>query len=626
MKPPNLFSLGVQNEHLVQPQTPEIWETQLQRTFYLWCGAFIPQKMLGKFLRGKLVRIHLSKLKKTAMKSRESVAMMLPIEKKTIPVNQINTNTKTEPKSVVITEPEVIAEPEAIEITEPVTISEPEPVDTAESEVKAESEAVEVDEPETIALPESVEIDKLEVITEPETVEIDEPDLIAEPEPVEIDDPQTVALFQSVEIAEPEVITETEPIEIDESETASPTASESLTVTEIPEASKRFQPLHLITCPINTQELERLTANPVFSSISASAAARLLLMEQYLPGGREQLCEPIGVIANQFDAEFLHPQITTLRLLEMLAVHWGGLFGADWILNGTVPAGAAFGQYNPGVVNLHQLWVLHLFRCNGFVFPEPGRLIYLSRKSELFAEDERFKRLSSTLCGRLLLIRTAAGITLAEQRNVLETECRAICRAKENDFHLLHLALKNYADRAGVYWLKTGKGMPGAFFLTAIQQGADWLSNAEIQLHRELLCYPELPETAAPEIRLAAERYCTGCGAPLYGAAQKKYCTSVCQQRSKRLLKKQPQTEKPGHEQHDRAKTTSGSYASDKERSPDFIQLIAELLKNGDTKHTVLIQLETMLRKNGQHELADMLSDEKLRKTILQGLHDRFKD
>jgi hypothetical protein len=33
-----------------------------------------------------------------------------------------------------------------------------------------------------------------------------------------------------------------------------------------------------------------------------------------------------------------------------------------------------------------------------------------------------------------------------------------------------------------------------------------------------------------------------------------------------------------------------------------------------------------MLRKNGQDELADMLADEKLRKTILQGLYDRLKD
>ncbi|MFN8712547.1 MAG: hypothetical protein ACK5Z2_06815 [Bacteroidota bacterium] len=521
MKPRNLFPLGGIADDLFESQSPEIRVTDLQRAFYLWCGAFIPLKLLVNYFQGDVSQIDLSKIDGNIVLSRERIAIMLLIQKKLTPVMPITTSKTNETE-----------------------------------EIK-----------ETI------------------TTETTEPKLLATSE------------------------------------------SKEITATEISDAAQPFQPLHLITCAINTSDLERLNSNPVFRSISASAAARLLLMEQYLPGGREQLYEPLGTNAERLDPEFIHPAKTRLSQLEKLAVYWGGLFGTDWIVNGTDAAGAAFGHYNPGYLNQHQLWVLYLYRCNGSVFPEPGKLIYLSRKLELFTEDERFKRLSSTLCGRLLLIRAAAGITLAEQRNELETECRDICRAKETDFHLLHLALKKYADHAGVYWLKTGNGMPGAYFLQAIQQGADWLSNADIQLHRERLKYPELiAQNVNPELPDHAERHCIGCGTPLYGAAQKKYCTSTCQQRSKRLLKKQPETEKPGHEQHNRAKTTYDNYASEKKRSPEFITLIADLLTKDDTKHTVLNQLDGMLRKNGQDELADMLADEKLRKTILQGLYDRLKD
>jgi hypothetical protein len=391
------------------------------------------------------------------------------------------------------------------------------------------------------------------------------------------------------------------------------------------------RPLHLISTAIDTAVLDQLNSNEVFRSISASAVVRLLLMEQYLPNGREQLLAPAGENTGYTNHYFLYSSPGTQKLLEKLAVCWGGLFGSDWILNGAYPAGSGFGQYSPGYATLTQLWVLHLYRCNFMSFPEQGKLILLAHQLTRLTQDERFIRHSSTLCGRLLLIRAASGQTLTVQRNLLETECRDICRAKDSDYHLLQIALKRYADKAGIYWLNTGKGMPGGLFLSALLRGTDWLSETDMLLHRELVRYPELPfSPITPANVLNAERYCAGCGAPLYGAKQKKFCNTACQQRSNRRLKKEPepQTKKPVQPILNRDAYTEEPEETTQEipSSPEFLKLVTDLLLTPNPKNSLLSKLDAMLRKHGQDELADMLANEEQRKTILQSLYKQFGD
>lgn len=400
-------------------------------------------------------------------------------------------------------------------------------------------------------------------------------------------------------------------------------------INEMSTEKPTVRPLHLISTAIDTALLDQLYSNEVFRSISASAVARLLLMEQYLPAGREQLLAPAGENTGYTNHYFLYTDPGTQKLLEKLAVCWGGLFGSDWILNGAYPAGSGFGQYSPGYATLTQLWVLHLYRCNFKPFPEQSKLILLAHQLTRLTTDERFTRHSSNLCGRLLLIRAASGQTLTEQRNLLETECRDICRAKDSDYHLLQIALKRYADKAGIYWLKTGKGMPGALFLSALLRGSDWLSETDILLHRELVRYPELPVSPiTPANVINAERYCAGCGAPLYGAKQKKFCDTACQQRSNRRLKKEPETKKPVQPILNRDTYTETPEETSQElpSSPEFLKLVADLLLNPNPQNTVLSKLDAMLRKHGQDELADMLTNEEQRKTILQSLYKQFGD
>ena len=397
----------------------------------------------------------------------------------------------------------------------------------------------------------------------------------------------------------------------------------------IPTAQTTSRPWHLRSGAIDTVLLDQLYSNEVFRSISASKAARLLLMEQYVPGGREVLCQQVDENSNSLRLAFLGVDPMCQRLLEKLAQVWSGVFGSDWILHGAYPAGNGFGHYAPGFATLNQLWVLHLHRCNGMTFPEPGKLIFLANQFNRFIHDERFIRHSASLCGRLLLIRVVSGQTLAAQRNLLETECREICRAKDGDFHLLSMAVKCYADRAGSYWLNTGKGLPGAFFLYAVLRGTDWLSEADILLHRELLRYPELPAPVTngkPGLR--TERYCAGCGAPLFGVTQKKYCSSICQQRTNRNKKKQPHTEKPGQHTDSRA-DEQGFEEQDNEQatqSPEFLSLVADLLLNGNAQKKVLDKLSTLLRTQGQEQLAAMLDDEQSRKALLQNLYNRLNE
>jgi hypothetical protein len=402
-------------------------------------------------------------------------------------------------------------------------------------------------------------------------------------------------------------------------------------INEMSSEKPTVRPLHLISTATDTAVLDQLYSNEVFGSISASSVARLLLMEQYLPAGREQLLAPAGEHTGYTNHYFLYTDPGTQKLLEKLAVCWGGLFGSDWILNGAYPAGSGFGQYSPGYATLTQLWVLHLYRCNFMPFPEQGKLILLAHQLTRLTTDERFIRHSATLCGRLLLIRAASGQTLTVQRNLLETECRDICRVKDSDYHLLQIALKRYADKAGIYWLKTGKGMPGALFLSVLLRGSDWLSETDILLHRELVRYPELSVSPiAPANVINAERYCAGCGAPLYGAKQKKFCDTACQQRSNRRLKKepeqQPQTKKPVRPTLNRDNDIEEQEETSQElpSSPEFLKLVADLLMNPNPKTTVLSKLDAMLRKHGQDELADMLNSEEQRNKILQSLYKQF--
>jgi hypothetical protein len=366
-------------------------------------------------------------------------------------------------------------------------------------------------------------------------------------------------------------------------------------------------------------DLESLKNDRALCSISASPTARMAFMGDYIPNGFPVLPESDlkdYILQCQSTPNSHKTVFTALQAVGLLA---DKLFDYDWIINGDTPVGIGFFQYQPAVFSFKEFWVKYMFLLENK--PEPGhREIYiLSRQLEVLVNDERFIRHSSSLAGRLLLLRMAQGIPVKTQSAMYKVEPGILCRAADDNYFLLQQALKCNGEMAGKYWLKTGKGLPGATFLSKLYEDTDWLMEADIQLHKEQLANPELPP--APSIVVQVTRFCTNCKTPIYGAGQKKYCSPACQQRGRRKMNKPGST---ANETGSNGNKKSQEGDKDAQAYPEFLKLVLDLLSHSSPKKHILNRVERILRTNNQSALADMVADPEKRKYLLEILLQRL--
>jgi hypothetical protein len=366
-------------------------------------------------------------------------------------------------------------------------------------------------------------------------------------------------------------------------------------------------------------DLESLKNDRALCSISASPTARLSFLGDYIPNGFPVLPESNlkdFILQSQSIPNAHKTVFTVLQAVGLLA---DKLFDYDWIINGYTPVGIGFFQYQPAVFSFKEFWVKYMFLLEKK--PEPGHreIFILSRQLEVLVNDERFIRHSSSLAGRLLLLRMAQGIPVKTQSAMYKVEPGNLCRAADDNYFLLQQALKCNGEMAGKYWLNTGKGLPGAAFLNKLYEDTDWLMEADIQLHKEQLANPELQTT--PTAFVPVTRFCTNCKTPIYGAGQKKYCSPACQQKGKRKMNK---TGSKINETGSKENNKSQEGDKDAQAYPEFLKLVFDLLSHSSPKKHILNRVERILRTNNQSALADMVADPEKRKYLLEILLQRL--
>jgi hypothetical protein len=385
--------------------------------------------------------------------------------------------------------------------------------------------------------------------------------------------------------------------------------------------AEAIQPIHSYS--LKGYDVAGLKEDQALCSISASVNSRLAFLIEYFPVDFNRLTADqrsiyvLEILSGSKQHKNLHASLMAFGVLAEK------MFSFDWAVNGTEPSGVGFFQYQPAVLSFREFWVKYMHYFGNTPIPERGKLSLFSRQLEVLVSDERFIRHSSTLTGRLLLLRMVKNISIRIQSKQYQTEPDKVCRAGADNYYLLQQALKRDGDMAGKYWLNTGKGLPGAAFLTKLNGDRDWLMEADIQLYQEQQAYPELPP--APLVMIHVVRYCGYCAKSMHGAGQKKYCSPACQQRARR--KKQKGIPEAGEQTGGSSTNGQQSNADHDEAQPmqpEFLQLVLDLLTQSAPKGQVLKRVEKILRDNNQPELADMVADPEKRKYLMDLLMQRL--